>query len=156
LYDGEHFLESRHIAMQVGHCAADGTIAVETPALGHVGGVIIGPSAFPFEIERTAECVDQRLIGRDQSLLVCPATTDAFQLAQRRGWAQTIRNAGGSVLDVGLVRRLGAGGLVALASGGEGRPVIVTSPLPDHAASGRPAIILAGARTAIQYGLGLA
>lgn len=144
-YDGEHFVEGRN----VGHrCVA--TMQNEYQVIvadeSQRGGVIIGPGALPYEIEITADIVRGRRIGSDQSLLVCPATPDVYRLSQRRGWTDTIVAAGGSVLDLSLIRRMGVERLLDIAIGKLGLACI-TRPISGFKDEN---IRFAGVRTAIE------
>jgi hypothetical protein len=117
LYDEEHFLEGRGIEARSATIegAAWKLIDERKPK---PGGVIVGPDALPYEIEACAEMVREKTLPEGgPGLIVCPATPQAFTLAYKRGWAQTITAAGGSVVDLTLSRRLGWPGLVALAAG---------------------------------------
>lgn len=156
-YQGEHFLEGRNIGAQMGARDGSGALHVIPPDNADAGGVLIGPDAFPFEIEAAAEFLKDRAIrseGRRGTLLVCPATAGVYRLAQRRGWVQTIVNAGGSVLDVTLRRRLGIPGLAELAgSGDDSRAIIVTGAVfKSEGELSRP-VLFASTRTAIHQGL---
>ncbi|HWO58210.1 MAG TPA: aconitase family protein [bacterium] len=107
VYDEEHFLEGRGIEPKVGICEnGEWTIrpAAQAPA---PGGIIVGPDALPYEIELCAQQLAGRHVGpNDPPVIVCPATLQVYHTAFRKGWAQTIVNAGGSVADVALGRRV--------------------------------------------------
>jgi hypothetical protein len=85
------------------------------------------------------------------ALLVCPATHSVLRLAHRRGWAQTIIAAGGSVLDLALCRRLGVTGMLALAASEESsgsKVIYCTRPLAEFAPQGIH-ILFSGVHTAL-------
>lgn len=118
IYDEEHFLEGRSIEPRVGICekgewttvAADQASPVHGERSRITGGVIVGPNALPYEIEVCAQLLAERHIGpSDQPVIVCPATLQVYHTAFRKGWAQTIVNAGGSVVDVAMGRRVVGG-----------------------------------------------
>lgn len=114
VYDEEHFLEGRAIEPRVGICenmewriisAADAPKSAPGEH-GRTSGVIVGPDAYPYEIELCAQLLAGRHIGpNDPPVIVCPATMQVYHTAFRKGWAQTIVNAGGSVVDVAMARR---------------------------------------------------
>lgn len=143
-YDGEHFVEGRN----VGHLVVVGsTNGYRVIAAGENdrGGVVVGPAALPYEIEVTANAVRGRRIASDQSLLVCPATPDVYRLSQRRGWTDAIVAAGGSVLDLSLVRSMGTDRLLDVAAGRLGL-AYCTRPVSGSA---NEKVRFAGARTAL-------
>ncbi len=124
VYDGEHFIEGSGLAPFV---ANSGT-KVAQPESSYSGGIIIGPAALPYEIEQIAATVRGRRVAGDQALLVCPATPGVLRQAQKRGWMEVIASAGGSLLDVGLSRRLGLNGVLNLTAGSSGQ-VCCTRPV---------------------------
>jgi len=116
VYDEEHFLEGRSIEPRVGiftpssveGCENGEWKVVSTDDAPPPGGVIVGPDALPYEIELCAQLLAERHIGpNDPPVIVCPATMQVYHNAFRKGWAQTIVNAGGSVCDVAMGRRVG-------------------------------------------------
>ncbi len=117
VYDGEHFIEGRGVEPRVVVFREGGSWEVMSAHDAGSGGVLIGPCALPYEIELAAELLRGRRIPADRPFLVAPATPSVYRLAHRRGWAEMIVAAGGSVLDVGLTRRLGTTGLLKLAAG---------------------------------------
>jgi len=119
VYAGEHFLEGRGIDQRV--LVLERGEAPKVAQMRDVksGGVLIGPEALPYEIELAAELLRGRRIPADRPFLVAPATPSVYRLAQRRGWAEMIVSAGGSILDVGLTRRLGMTGLLNLTTSGQ-------------------------------------
>ncbi|HEX9751228.1 MAG TPA: aconitase family protein [candidate division Zixibacteria bacterium] len=159
VYDGEHFLEGRHVESSLGvlHEETRWTVARSAEESGEPGGVLIGPGALPYEIERAAELVDGRRIQPDQAgcLLVCPATPRVYQGAFRRGWAQKIIAAGGSVLDVALSRRLGVDDLLQLAATGTSSRRVYISSIPQTTTRSVGQLILCSVRTALRAGLGI-
>lgn len=145
-YDGEHFIEGRALHSLAAALDEHGRIrSVSAPEI-KTGGVLIGPHALPFEIEEVATALKGRRLAKGITLFVCPATPTVYRHAQRKGWHDTVIDAGGSVLDVGLINRLGIQGLLNLAAG-PGRTVYVTGPF--YAAIGTSAVqtYLAGVRT---------
>jgi homoaconitase/3-isopropylmalate dehydratase large subunit len=105
------------------------------------GGVLIGPCALPYEIELAAELLRGRRIPAERPFLVAPATPSVFRLAHRRGWAEMIVAAGGSVLDVGLTRRLGTMGLLKLATGDRGTVWCTRPPEGKSRTQERPLVV---------------
>lgn len=106
MYDEEHFLEGRSIEPKVGICESGEWTIIPADHSPASHGVIVGPDALPYEIERCAQLLDGRHIGpNDPPVIVCPATMQVYHSAFRKGWAQTIVNAGGSVVDVAMGRR---------------------------------------------------
>lgn len=107
VYDEEHFLEGRSIEPRVGICENGEWKVVAADDARPSGGVIVGPDALPYEIELCAQLLAERRIGpSDPPVIVCPATMQIYHNAFRKGWAQTIVNAGGSVCDVAMGRRV--------------------------------------------------
>jgi hypothetical protein len=105
VYDEEHFLEGRSIEPRVGICENGEWKVVAADDAPASGGVIVGPDALPYEIELCAQLLAERHIGpNDPPVIVCPATMQVYHNAFRKGWAQTIVNAGGSVVDVAMGR----------------------------------------------------
>jgi len=144
-YDGEHFVEGRNVGHRVVVGSHNGHQVIAADE-SERGGVIIGPGALPYEIEIAANIVRGRRIAGDQALLVCPATPNVYRLSQRRGWTDAIVAAGGSVLDLSLVRSMGIERLLDIATGRVGlayctRPV--SGIKSEH-------IRFAGARTAVE------
>jgi homoaconitase/3-isopropylmalate dehydratase large subunit len=107
MYDEEHFLEGRSIEPKVGICE-NGEWKILAADHSHTsGGVIVGPDALPYEIELCAQLLEGKHIGPDDPpVIVCPATMQVYHTAFRKGWAQTIVNAGGSVCDVAMGRKM--------------------------------------------------
>jgi len=156
IYDSEHFIEGRGVQPQVGIADESGRLRVLPPSAVSGGGVVIGPEALPYEIELAAALVEGRVLPGQKggALLVCPASTGVYRLAHRRGWAQTFINVGGSVLDVGLSKRLGWDGVVRLAApdGGKAdRVVYCTHPPMQRMESTSPRVVFAGVRTALTH-----
>ncbi len=143
-YDGEHFLEGRNVGHRV-VVGENGSHRVIAADRSNMGGVIIGPGALPYEIEITASIVRGRRISSEQSLLVCPATPDVYRMSQRRGWTDIIVAAGGSVLDLSLIRNMGVERLLDVAAGTLNL-AYCTRPVPG---AGSKHVRFAGARTAI-------
>ncbi len=107
VYDEEHFLEGRSIEPRVGICENGEWKVLAADDAPASGGVIVGPDALPYEIELCAQLLAERHIGpNDPPVIVCPATTQVYHHAFRKGWAQVIVNAGGSVVDVAIWRRV--------------------------------------------------
>lgn len=144
-YDGEHFVEGRNVGHHVVVGSANGHQVVATDSQDR-GGVIIGPAALPYEIEIAANTVRGRRRVSDQPLLVCPATPDVYRLSQRRGWTDAIVAAGGSVLDLSLVRGMGSDRLFDVATGHLGL-AYCTRPIR---ATANDKIRFTGARTALE------
>jgi hypothetical protein len=140
-YDGEHFLEGRGIEQHVIALDRDGSHEVAQARDVKSGGVLLGPQALPYEIELAAELLRGRRIPADRPFLVAPATPSVYRLAQRRGWAEMIVAAGGSVLDVGLTRRLGITGLLNLATGGQEAVWCTRPPCSYGLADGRVLVL---------------
>jgi hypothetical protein len=155
IYDGEHFLEGRHVDAAIGRWDDENVFESCAPDTVSCEGVIIGPAALPYEIETAAAIAQERMIDRrGGALIVCPATARVHRLAHRRGWAQTIIDAGGTLLDLNLLCRLRPTDLVGLATSAEsGKPVIATHPIlkqPDaHAAP----VVFGSVQTAMARGL---
>jgi len=149
IYDGEHFIEGRGVEPVHAPLVRSTNPTLEPVEGGAPGGVIIGPAALPYEIEQAAATVRGRRIAAHQALLVCPATPGVQRLAQRRGWSETIFAAGGSVLDIALVRRMGTHELLELAVGKLER-VYCTRPPRDGSAANQPDIRLTSARSACE------
>lgn len=106
MYDEEHFLEGRSIEPKVGICEGGEWKIVPADQSPASHGVIVGPDALPYEIELCAQLLEGRHIGPNgPPVIVCPATMQVYHTAFRKGWAQTIVNAGGSVVDVAMGRR---------------------------------------------------
>jgi hypothetical protein len=134
MYDEEHFLEGRSIEPKVGICE-NGEWEILPADHSHTsGGVIVGPGALPYEIELCAQLLDGEHIGpNDPPVIVCPATMQVYHAAFRKGWAQTIVNAGGSVCDVAMGRKanLSSGtfftGIVGIARCGSSTHGILTT-----------------------------
>lgn len=107
MYDEEHFLEGRSIEPKVGICENGEWKIVPADHSPASSGVIVGPDALPYEIELCAQLLEGKHIGPgDPPVIVCPATMQVYHTAFRKGWAQTIVNAGGSVVDVAMGRRV--------------------------------------------------
>lgn len=149
IYDGEHFIEGRGVEPVHAPLAKSTKLTLESVEGSVPGGVIIGPAALPYEIEHAAATVRGRRIAANQALLVCPATPGVQRLAQRRGWSETIFAAGGSVLDVALVRRMGTRELLELAAGKLKR-VYCTRPPKDGASVSQLDIRLTSGRSACE------
>lgn len=147
-YDGEHFVEGRSVEPRVIVIHNNHLPEVRAPHDVPGGGVIIGPGALPFEIELAAEMLRGRRIPAETPFLVVPATPTVYRNAQRRGWADMIVAAGGSVVDVGLARRLGVASLLNLGAAGRGA-VWCTGPPSPSALAGSPTVILGSVHTAI-------
>ena len=147
-YDGEHFLEGRNVGQTVVAALENNAHRVITVGENDRGGVIIGPSALPYEIEITAGIVQGRRVNPGQPLLVCPATPDVYRLSQRRGWTDAIIAAGGSVLDVSLTRSMGIGRLLDVAAG-EGGLTYCTRPISGTLSPRRELTRFAGPRNAL-------
>lgn len=128
IYDGEHFIEGRGIEPCVLLRWSDGRAEIVPSHDLQPGGALIGPDALPYEIQAVAEMLRGRRIAPEWPLLVVPATPSIYRLAQRRGWLETIVNAGGSVLDMALARRLGPSGLLDIVAAG-GDCAYCTSPV---------------------------
>ncbi|MBI3872651.1 MAG: hypothetical protein HY304_06215 [candidate division Zixibacteria bacterium] len=153
-YDAEHFLEGHGITPGVGGMGVQGRLSVLLKGEIGPGGVIVGPEALPYEIETTAALVQGRALDPQGpgALLVCPATQSVYRLAQRRGWTQTILDAGGSVLDIGLTRRLGLSGLIRVARGratSEAATVYFTQPVEFDTQDPTVRTLFAGGKTAL-------
>jgi len=149
VYDEEHFLEGRSIEPRVGilenadPSRADSSLQGTKESRGgwtilpadqapKAGGVIIGPDALPYEIELCATLLKDRSGSPGfppvtPPVIVCPGTQQVYDLAFRKGWAQAIIKAGGSIVDLALARRLGEEGLVGLVRSGSDRRATVTS-----------------------------
>ncbi|MBD3299511.1 MAG: hypothetical protein GF341_12705 [candidate division Zixibacteria bacterium] len=141
VYDREHFIEGSGLTPLVANSGTE----VTQPKSTYSGGVIIGPAALPYEIEQIAQTVRGRRVAGDQALLVCPATPGVLRQAQKRGWMEIIASAGGSLLDVGLSRRMGLNGVLNLAAGSTGQ---VCCTRPVCCSSDGVAISTTSARTA--------
>ncbi len=107
IYDEEHFLEGRGIEPRVGICENGEWKIIPAHDAPHTGGLIVGPDALPYEIELCGQLLTGKHIGPDDPpVIVCPATLQVYHNAFRKGWAQTIVNAGGSVVDVAMGRKV--------------------------------------------------
>ncbi|MEW5701934.1 MAG: hypothetical protein AB1792_06875 [Candidatus Zixiibacteriota bacterium] len=156
VYHGEHFLEGRGVQPRFGSVDETGCLHVLPQSDPDIRGVVIGPEAYPYEIELAASLIEGHVIpgAMAGALLVCPATIGVYRLAQRRGWLQTLINAGASVLDVGLARRLGWNGIVRLAAGDQAdsqRAVCCTNlpSEPPTPSAGR--LVFASVRSALSH-----
>lgn len=115
IYDEEHFLEGRSVEPRVGICENGEWKVVPAEDAPKDGGVIVGPDAMPYEIELCAQLLEGKHIGpNDPPVIVCPATLQVYHTAFRKGWAQTIVNAGGSVVDLAMAGRVGEGSVTFL------------------------------------------
>ncbi len=147
-YDGEQFIEGRSVDQRVIVFVNDHRPEVRVPHDLPGGGVIIGPGALPYEIELAAELLRGRRIPAEMPFLVVPATPSVYRMAQRRGWADMIVAAGGSVIDVGLARRLGTASLLTLGSGGRGS-VWCTTPPSSPVGADQPTVVVGSVHAAI-------
>lgn len=129
IYDGEFYIEPHTLNSSLVGISRTGVISPKPVSADEKMGILIGPHALPYEIELTALTLKGGRIAGGNTLLVCPATPGAYRKAQESGWQQAILDAGGSVLDVALARRLGVLGLLKLAAGAN-RRVGLTRP-PD-------------------------